>query len=276
MPETQALIQRDTVESLCDAYNQTRADILEAHRLIQTAEARINAKIDYAYPSGAQMKNRHIDAVLLDMKKSVWRHIFRHTGLRGLMSLQNQRNLDKQLDTGEGLPDITVESVLGLVSKLSGDLPGLVEETIREVFDILRPRGKWDGGQYKTNSEYEVGAKVILTGAMSYHGERVGHGRSEDELRALQNVFQLLDGKGPVTDHCGELVNAINLAGREKDSWRPGAGSCETEYFRVKWCKNRNIHLEFKRLDLVKELNRRAGGMRLKHDADARRQAHIA
>jgi hypothetical protein len=32
----------------------------------------------------------------------------------------------------------------------------------------------------------------------------------------------------------------------------------------LKWYKNGNCHIEFKRMDLVAELNKRAGGNRLK------------
>jgi hypothetical protein len=47
-------------------------------------------------------------------------------------------------------------------------------------------------------------------------------------------------------------------------------GSGETEYFRFKCCRNHNLHLEFKRLDLVEKLNAIAGGMRLRGESKER------
>lgn len=42
------------------------------------------------------------------------------------------------------------------------------------------------------------------------------------------------------------------------------AGADETAYFRFRCFKNGNLHIEFKRLDLVARLNQVAGGARLK------------
>jgi len=64
-----------------------------------------------------------------------------------------------------------------------------------------------------------------------------------------------LDGNGTIKTHRGPLIDAIEAT---KD------GTGETEYFRFKCFRNRNLHLEFKTLDLVAKLNAVAGGMRLR------------
>ena len=78
----------------------------------------------------------------------------------------------------------------------------------------------------------------------------------EQNIRGIDNVFHALDGNGTVHTHRGPLVDAINQCGRE--------GKGETQYFKFKCFTNRNLHLEFKRLDLVAKLNQVAGGRRLK------------
>jgi hypothetical protein len=45
-----------------------------------------------------------------------------------------------------------------------------------------------------------------------------------------------------------------------------GQWECATNYFRAKWFKNGNAHLEFLRLDLLRELNAKAGEGLLKTD----------
>ena len=72
----------------------------------------------------------------------------------------------------------------------------------------------------------------------------------ENQLRALDNVFHMLDGKPLSTYRNGDLINAINESER-------GAG--ETEYFRYKSFLNNNLHLEFRRMDLVQRLNEVGG-----------------
>lgn len=75
----------------------------------------------------------------------------------------------------------------------------------------------------------------------------------------MENVFHALDGKGSISkSHRGLLVDAI-----EALEWR-GDGRGETELFEFRCFRNGNLHLRFKRLDLLKRFNQRAGGKRLR------------
>lgn len=67
-------------------------------------------------------------------------------------------------------------------------------------------------------------------------------------LLAIDSVMRVLDGRTPIQNRHGELAEAI------------GRGDTETEYFKFKCFKNGNLHLEFKRLDLVQRLNQIATG----------------
>ncbi len=85
-------------------------------------------------------------------------------------------------------------------------------------------------------------------------GFRVDHYR-ELHIRAIDNVFHALDCNGTIKTHRGPLIDAIEAV-------KDGTGG--TDYFRFRCFRNRNLHLEFKRLDLVAKLNAVAGGMRLR------------
>jgi len=61
------------------------------------------------------------------------------------------------------------------------------------------------------------------------------------------------------------VETAIGQSGRE--------GRGETPLFRFKAFRNQNVHLEFKRLDLLKRFNQIAGGRRLKPKACAENEA---
>jgi hypothetical protein len=89
-----------------------------------------------------------------------------------------------------------------------------------------RPQKAWSGTKFR----------------VSYH--------YENQLRALDNVFHMLDAKPLSAYRNGDLINAINES-------ECGAG--ETEYFRFKSFLNSNLHLEFKRMDLVQRLNEVGG-----------------
>ena len=91
--------------------------------------------------------------------------------------------------------------------------------------------------------------------------------RTDSRYRRYENPDELLKelkkdvwrvGNGTIKTHRGPLIDAIEAA---KD------GTGETEYFRFRCFRNRNLHLEFKRLDLVAKLNAVAGGMRLRRES---------
>ena len=69
---------------------------------------------------------------------------------------------------------------------------------------------------------------------------------------ALDNVFHRLNGKG-TPKYPDDLVTCLSEKIRNK------AAVAETPYFRCKWYLNGNLHVEFLRLDLLKELNHIGG-----------------
>ncbi len=109
----------------------------------------------------------------------------------------------------------------------------------------------------------EIGPRVIVGSCI----ER-GYGKnayqvtdwSRPRCTALDNVFSGLDGKGTITPtHYGPLGDAIRACGP--------SGSGETDYFAFRVFKNGNLHIHFKRLDLLAKFNAIAGGLHLKPEA---------
>lgn len=188
------------------------------------------------------------------IKINTWQLIVEKSQIRYLLTAKKTNELEKMLGTADALPDVTVENIQQFISNISGDMPNLFKEACCEVFDILRPRRS----EYKTNTEFEIGEKVILNCMVdfSFRYCHINYGR-EKYLLSIDNVFHLLDGKGG-TKYPGDLTTAINAAMRD-NKW-----DAETEYFKVKWYQKGSMHIQFKRLDLVKELNRHAGGNRLR------------
>jgi hypothetical protein len=133
---------------------------------------------------------------------------------------------------------------------LAGSAKQYAAEAAREAFDFLRPQRS----NLKTNCKWRVGRKVILGYAVERrHGGRfrASYGRSGQRLAVLDNLFHRLDGKATVRDGRPPLIDAIEASEH---------GFGETEYFRFRCCKNHNLHIEFKREDLVREINLLAAG----------------
>ena len=255
------LVKWQPIRAMIEQYNQAQAEITEGFKLLASAKQRMkvfgtyNDSIikrdlrDYEISNGATKGSLDV------IKKGAWRGIVDRTQVRNLMTEKRVGELDRQLETGEGLPPLTMESVQAFLEELGSNMDSLLSETLTEAFETLRPRRS----EYKTNTEYEIGERAILNYVIDHDNwgfTRLSHYR-EASLRSIDNAFHLLDGKGPVK-FPGDLVTMVRGAIQDKE-WQ-----CETEYFECKWYKKGSFHVRFKRLDLVKELNRRAGGNRLK------------
>lgn len=202
------------------------------------------------------------DRALKKLRHQVWDRVIDQLGVRQMLSVRAARELDQQIER-EMMPEITRESVRDLAESFRGQLEELHAEAVREVFEFLRPRNYT---RLKTNkkNDWILGEKVILEGWLE---DPKWHGRGYhlnyhhwSSATALENVFRALDGKGQIlkTYH-SELQTAI---ADSSDSEPRGVGS--TDYFEFKCFRNRNLHLRFKRPDLVRRLNQIAGGKRLK------------
>jgi len=261
---TAAITKHLTVTEAVRAYEQAVAQIRRGFADISAAETLLrdtflqNVSVRNRYDRSSMDFTRPEDAIF-SVHKDVWRAIVERLELRRALSIQRAKELDEMLDKG-ALPEITEENVAAFVRHFNSNLEEMLGEAIEEVFDWLRPRHN----KYKTNSELEIGQRVIL----SYVVE-AGYGAApfrvnynyDRELTALENVFTALDGQGQITKtHYSALSNAI------KES---PDGTGQTPYFRFRACKNRNLHLEFLRLDLLAKFNQIAGGRRLRPKVEA-------
>lgn len=257
-----ALTKASTIKELVCTFQAAERVIRESFAAIVAAEVELNA----AFTLGGS-RNMRVDAshhgyhddfkdpdnAIGRLRRQAWTHIVERLEMRRAMSIERYAELGRQLNDGE-LPPITEANVAAFAERYAGDLPELLREAVREVFEFLRPRRS----KLKTNSELEIGERVILPNLVEEHflgsGMRVRYHRQQN-LIALENVFNSLDGRGQVgRSHYSELQTAIET----------GAGWGETSLFEFKACKNGNLHLRFKRLDLLGRLNAIAGGARLR------------
>lgn len=193
------------------------------------------------------------EGLFREMKVNAWQMLIEHTGVRSLMSLSKRKTFDEQVSKGD-LPEITAENVLGVVLGLVADAGQMATEAAKEVFEYLRPPSYY-GRQYVVNNHFRVGRRVVLSFIVrqGYKGCYEINYQREPHITALDSVFHVLDGRGPLKERWGPLANAIRLA-------TASSNKGETDFFRFRCFKNGNLHLEFKRLDLVKQLNGLAAG----------------
>lgn len=266
--EETGLIKPTTITGMVAAWREAESKITEAHRILHEADKLLRE--DFAGEGRhlsvkfEELRYETISTLMLDLKQQAWNCIVEKTNVRKLMSEKRQRELDEQMKQPATLPDITEANVLAMLETTYNNLTTMAEEMIRETYDWLRPGG-YTLSEYKTNQKSEiagVGERLIKTWTIErgYNHEHPWRLRysSTDNWTRLDNVFSLLDGKGIAKTYHGPIYDAITNCGRD--------GVCETEYFRFKCYHNGNLHIQFKRLDLLAEFNRVAGGARLRNN----------
>jgi hypothetical protein len=237
------------------AYEEIREHIRQAYSHFKKAGEVFDAYFNNRpYSSGFASPRESEETLLEGLKVKVWRHIVTVTGFQKLVSRQRVKEFDLSCEKGD-LPDITELEVRGFVETIIGNSTTLAQETVKEVFAILTP-GKRLHNHLKTNAGeavWKIGKKVILTWMLDtwYQHPHV-QVRSEDDLIQLDRVFHLLDGAGIPEGYKSPLVDAINTIGEY-------GLMGETDYFSFRCFQNGNLHLWFKRSDLVEKLNLIAG-----------------
>lgn len=262
MNETE-LARRVSAADLVNAYN-------EANEIMTRAENELNRAqsiLDNAFGKESYMHTtpiRHLDSfqdIRADNNKRAWQTIINRLGIRKTMSQKRAEEMDKNIDGGK-MPAITAENIRALSEGLIESAQDFAAEAVAEVYEFLRP-GASAHNRYKTNEKnarFSLKDKVIITRAVETGWSRymINHWRRQS-LVSVDNIFHLADGNlAPMNNsYNSPMIDAIeNLSPSD-------AGKTETDYFKIQVYGNGNLHLTFKRPDLVEKLNRAAGGLRL-------------
>jgi len=247
------LATRKTVEELVREWNQGLHKLKQGLEILKEAEDHFKCFDNSGYNVKLFRHDDHsmdFDTKRTRLKGAAWRYLVDRIELKKMASIKRSKEIDKQLhENSKDLPDITMDCIFGWLETMSGQAAQFMEEAAVEVYKSLRPWQK----THKTNSQFRIGKKVILTYRLqnSFYKDKFSVNYSyQDELKAIDNIFHLLDGKKLSAYRNGDLCTAIEGT--------PG-GIGETEFFKFKCFRNQNLHLEFKRMDLVQKINQLSG-----------------
>lgn len=266
--ETKDVMVRQSLPGMALAYREAVATMKEALTMLGDAQEKLHVAFGQGSRSGRAfgIEDPHHrsswsptpEEIELNWRQTAWRILVDRMELKRICSVKRSEEIDRQMADPKNLPEITEANMLAMIDGNARSVHEFLAEAVKELFDKLRP-WRWgdDGDGYKTNKVYQIGERVILN---SYLSRGYGRGRFHvnyhrdctQTLRCLDNVFHLLDGKGTVPTHAGPLVDAINA--------ETNLGHFETEYFEGRCFANCNLHLRFKRLDLLALLNAAGAG----------------
>ena len=163
-----------------------------------------------------------------------WDYLMRASGMRTFMSAAAKQRWEKGIYERE-TPELTMENIVATFEKLHASRAELFDEGIVDCFRAL----SWD---YKTNNPRKFGKRLILRGYGSISNDSCA------KIDDLRRAFSVADGK-PEPD-CRQGVERAFSYKQPR-----GLIPFEDSYVKVKAFINGNIHVAFKRPELVDHLN---------------------
>jgi hypothetical protein len=257
---------RQSAAQMVEAYQIALKEAAQGLALLAQAEDRLHkaygqynqytsfSMIDknFSWYGSERVKN-YFFALSKSIRRGCWKAILDGMQVNKVASRKRKDDLYKRLENDE-LPEITLPAIYDQLDAFMQNAQEMAKESYLEVYSILRPdTSHWLSGDYVTNAKSRdqgIGKKVILTHRVEVNyagnGFRLGYYR-RDDIIAIDRVFHLLDGQAFASD------NSYNSPLADKIEGCSGTG--ETDYFSFTCYGNGNLHLTFKRMDLVKLLN---------------------
>lgn len=196
-------------------------------------------------PHGADPRAAHLEAIRKDTDRAVWSFLIDFMGLERVMDRTARDQFREQLR--EDPPEATADNCYATFSALIGDANLIFQRGVALAFSGLDRR-------FRSHDGFKIGSRVVLSYAISTWGS---WNRSQDEvLRDVERAFYQLDGGKPQPDRTAGIIGTWDAARRATGrSLERAAFDAEDEYFRIRSFKNGNVHLWFKRRDLVEKVN---------------------
>ena len=186
------------------------------------------------------------EKIRIALDRSMWRSFVVNTPLWSLMDTKARKRFDEDM---AGIPpEATEENLRATMSLYFADAGKIFQRSLIETFRSLP-------NKYASNNAFKLDKKIILGHIQDRNGYFSHY--ADDRIRDLDRVFWVLDGKEYPADYNAGLPGMLRDAvAHARVNFTAGAGTCETEYFSVRFFKSGNAHATFKRPDLVLKANR--------------------
>ena len=255
------LIPYATTAAMIQTWDTVNARLKEAFDTIHDVDRQLRLVFDdRSFLPWDLTRSADYQKVKKEMLSLAWSAIIDKTEIRKMLSLADIKKMEDDIRDGN-IGELSMENILSVFRSAAANIPNMQRRTVEEVFDLLRPHMPG----YVRNQEFSgaLGKRM----ALPYWVERRWSGKGfaprsnrGDYFRQLDKAFHLLDGK-PMPDsstYYGPLADAISAS-------PDGVG--ETPYYSFRCYKNCNLHLTFKRMDLVQKMNAMCAGKTLSKGA---------
>ncbi len=169
---------------------------------------------------------------------SVWTYLIGATELQSLMDADTLAAFREQVRKEP--PAVTLDNLISTLTDLRDRRGTIMQQSLVNLFRKL-------SRAFANNDAFRLKRKIIRQNALTQYGGFYGYTR--DIVSDLDRLFHTLDGK-PAPSHLGDAANIVATAHRAHEK------GCESEYFRFELYLNGNLHIVFKRPDIVAKANK--------------------
>jgi hypothetical protein len=214
------------------------------------------------------MFNRFTDK----MKSEIWKVVLSKINIQRFMTDAVRKNFN-QFCAAQGAMDFTKENVANLITMIFENKEMILEQAIVDVFDMFtryhnENRCHIEG--WKTNDKWKVNRKIILPNWVRFgeymsasdirqYGDKFKTNYSyHSEYSDIDKVMCYISGKN--YDQCHTIYEALDYRFTQLGNVKGGSfdGTCESEFFNMRFFKKGTLHIEFKDKHLWQEFNMRA------------------
>lgn len=237
-----------SLEEIVEKRNQSLEAFRSALIAFRSANDSFRAAVPGAYGMGIEVNYKirlsaqcdetemaeMMEGLRANVDRAVWSYIIDAIGMRNFMDAKAVEEFRKNL---ENPPEVTVENVKATIAGLRLQSGQIFRRGLVNIFRGLC--SAWSR-QYKSNSAFKIGPRIVLRNAVgTYWVNR------REEFSDIDRIFHVLDKK-QAPEHLADLGSLIGDAVRAKQT-----REITTPYFRVRWFKNGNAHVYFLRQDLL-------------------------
>jgi hypothetical protein len=144
-----------------------------------------------------------MQAITRNLDRSIWRDLMKKSGMRSLIDAEARHQWYNSLEKDD-IPAISEENIFSTFEQLHFSKSDVFERRAINVFKGL----SWD---YKSNSPYKFGKKIIVAGLVKYNrwGFGLNWGWQRNRLADLERMLMILDGK-PVPDNRADVTRRLS------------------------------------------------------------------
>ncbi|MCC7212534.1 MAG: DUF4942 domain-containing protein [Candidatus Brocadia sp.] len=232
MESTEIALKRkiDEVVAIRNESVKTYQGILDS---LASIERNLNSLDTYLFP---HPRLDDLEKFSKELDKRLWNHCFDKLGVFTVMNHNNIEKLRREIE--DKTPAFTEENIEATVTTMYQNRAKYFVEGIIQTFRELSHDHKTN-----TNDKFKIPDKCVIKYMLEPcwpKGLRLRYNR-EDKLGDIERTFCLLDKEVFEARKTQCEVNASLLEGQ----------TYENKYFELKGYKNGNIHLRFKRIDLL-------------------------